>query len=72
MRELGLRGVVRGGYKTATTTSDTEQKRPEDLVKRNFKTSARNRLWVADITYVWTWEGLPIRPLLLMFLPATS
>jgi putative transposase len=57
MRELGLRGVVRGGYKTATTTSDTEQKRPEDLVKRNFKTSAPNRLWVADITYVWTWEG---------------
>jgi transposase InsO family protein len=37
--------------------SDSEQKRPEDLVKRNFKASAPNRLWVADITYVWTWEG---------------
>ena len=57
MRELELRGVVRGGYKTATTTSDAEQKRPEDLVKRNFKATAPNRLWVADITYVWTWEG---------------
>ena len=39
MRELGLSGVVRGGYKTRTTTSDSEQKRPVDLVKRNFKAS---------------------------------
>jgi putative transposase len=57
MRDLGLRGVVRGGHKTRTTTPDSEQKRPVDLVKRNFKAPAPNRLWVADITYVWTWEG---------------
>jgi len=57
MKELGLSGVVRGGHKTRTTSSDSEQKRPVDLVNRNFKASAPNRLWVADITYVWTWEG---------------
>jgi putative transposase len=50
MGQLGLKGVVRGGYKTAATTSDAQQKRPEDLVKRNFKATAPNLLWVADIT----------------------
>jgi transposase InsO family protein len=28
-----------------------------DLVKRNFTPEAPDRLWVADITYVRTWEG---------------
>lgn len=56
MRELGLSGVVRSAHKTITTSgADTE--RPEDLVKRNFSAVAPNRLWVADLTYVWTWSG---------------
>jgi putative transposase len=29
----------------------------EDLVDRNFLADAPNRLWVADITYLRTWEG---------------
>ena len=29
----------------------------EDLVDRNFLASAPNHLWVADITYLRTWEG---------------
>lgn len=29
----------------------------EDLVDRDFLASAPNRLWVADITYLRTWEG---------------
>lgn len=29
----------------------------EDLVDRNFLAAAPNRLWVADITYLRTWEG---------------
>ena len=49
--------MVRGGPKTRTTTPDSEKKRPQDLVKRHFKALAPNRLWVADITYVWTSEG---------------
>jgi len=27
------------------------------LVKRDFTATAPNQLWVADITYVQTWEG---------------
>lgn len=57
MRELGLSGVVRGGNKTFTTTPDEAAERPSDLVKRNFSASGPNRLWVADLTYVWTWSG---------------
>lgn len=57
MRELGLKGVRRGGYKTVTTASDSEADRPRDLVNRDFSALSPNRLWVADITYVWTWEG---------------
>ena len=29
----------------------------EDLVRRRFRAPGPNRLWVADITYVPTWEG---------------
>jgi putative transposase len=57
MREMGLSGVVRGGKKTSTTTPDEAAERPKDLVKRNFTATAPNRLWVADLTYVWTWSG---------------
>lgn len=28
-----------------------------DLVGRNFTAASSNKLWVSDITYVWTWEG---------------
>jgi transposase InsO family protein len=56
MREMGLRGVVRG-KKQITTISDPKQERAPDLVKRNFKATRPNQLWVADFTYVATWSG---------------
>ena len=56
MRALGLEGVVRGKRKRTTVPGELAQ-RPGDLVDRVFSASAPNRLWVADITYVSTWEG---------------
>ncbi len=56
MRELGLRGVVRGKPKF-TTIPGHEADRPRDLVDRRFSAGAPNRLWVADLTYVRTWSG---------------
>lgn len=56
MRDLGLRGVVRGKPKF-TTIAGAEADRPRDLVERNFTAPAPNRLWVADLTYVRTWSG---------------
>ncbi len=56
MRDLGIRGVVRG--KTVRTTfGDDAAARPADLVDRQFHAPAPNRLWVADLTYVKTHSG---------------
>ena len=56
MRDLGIRGVVRG--KTMRTTfPDAAAARPADLVDRQFRAAAPNRLWVADLTYVKTHAG---------------
>jgi len=56
MRELGLSGVVRGKPKR-TTVPDESAPRPADLVERDFRAPAPNRLWVADLTYVRTRSG---------------
>lgn len=56
MRELGLRGVVRG-KKVRTTWPDEVSQRPTDLVERRFQAAAPNRLWVADLTYIKTHSG---------------
>jgi putative transposase len=56
MRELGLRGVRRGKG-VRTTVASSRPDRPEDLVDRNFRAAAPNRLWVADLTYVHTVQG---------------
>jgi putative transposase len=56
MRDLGLRGVVRG-RRFKTTIADAALDRPADRVKRDFKVSRPNALWVSDLTYVATWRG---------------
>lgn len=56
MRELGLRGVVRG-RRTRTTLPEAGAPRPPDLVQRDFTATRPNQLWVADLTYVATWRG---------------
>jgi putative transposase len=56
MREIDLAGVVRGKSKRTTIPGDLAA-RPADLVDRKFTAPAPNRLWVADLTYVWTRAG---------------
>ena len=57
MREMGLRGAVRGRAFRITTVADEAAARPPDLVEREFHASRPNQLWVADLTYVATWAG---------------
>jgi transposase InsO family protein len=58
MGELGLAGAVRGGRRTRTTVPDLSAERPRDLVERRFAATRPNELWVADFTYVATWQGM--------------
>ena len=57
MREMGLKGAVRGRAWVLTTRSDAAAERPADLVDRQFVATRPNQLWVADFTYVATWRG---------------
>ena len=56
MRAAGLEGVHRRRFVRTTTRDDTAAPAP-DLVRRSFSATAPDRLWVADITYLPTWQG---------------
>jgi putative transposase len=56
MDELGLNGATRS-KRVRTTVPVSVAERPADLVDRVFTASAPDRLWVADLTYVWTRAG---------------
>ena len=56
MRQAGISGMIR--RKRGRTTIRVPGVRVcEDLVDRDFATAAPNRVWVADITYLRTWQG---------------
>jgi putative transposase len=56
MRQAGLSGLVTKKWR-ATTIRVPGVRVAEDLLDRNFAAGAPNRCWVADITYLRTWEG---------------
>jgi len=57
MRELEIQGVSRRRKRVRTTTPDAKAPPAPDLVQRHFAASRPNETWVADITYVPTYEG---------------
>jgi putative transposase len=56
MRQAGLSGMVRR-RKGRTTVSVPGIATAPDLVRRDFAPTEPNRLWVADLTEIATWEG---------------
>lgn len=56
MALAGVKGKRKGKNPVTTLKGKNIDTRP-DLVQRNFKAKAPNRLWVADITYVKTGKG---------------
>lgn len=58
MREAGIQGAKRRGKPWRTTKADPEARRRPDLVERDFSAEAPNRLWVGDLTYLRSWEGV--------------
>jgi len=58
MRQEAIQGAKRRGRPWRTTTPDPTARRAVDLVQRDFRASAPDRLWVCDFTYLRCWEGL--------------
>jgi len=56
MRTAGLSGLV-PKRRGRTTVRVPGVRVADDLVNRQFRPAAPNVLWVADITYLRTWEG---------------
>jgi transposase InsO family protein len=56
MREDGLVAIQRRKFK-ATTNSNHHWPVAPNLLERNFSIDKPNKIWVTDITYIWTWEG---------------
>lgn len=57
MREEGLRGKVKGGFKPRTTDSQHTRLVAENLLDRQFAVDSPVPAWVGDITYIPTKEG---------------
>jgi len=56
MAAAGIRGCCRRRRHWTTRRDDTAAP-AADLLERDFSVDAPNKRWVADITYVRTWEG---------------
>ena len=56
MRKENLVAVQRRKFK-ATTNSRHNLPVAPNILNRNFLTDRPNKVWVSDITYIWTWEG---------------
>lgn len=56
MKAAGLRGISKRRF-VCTTVSEVRERWAPDLVDRDFTVSEPDRLWVADATFIPTWEG---------------
>lgn len=58
MRTNGICGVSRRRAYVVTTKRNPKDRPAPDLVKRQFVATDINQLWVADMTYIPTWQGV--------------
>lgn len=56
MREMGLQARHKRQFKV-TTNSNHNYQPAENLLERRFQVAGPNQVWVADITYIRTFEG---------------
>ena len=57
MREMGLKSRVCKKFRPATTVQDSTHKPAANLLQQDFRATAPNQKWVADITYLPTQAG---------------
>lgn len=58
MRENGLRSTTVRKFRVQTTDSNHDLPTAPNLLNQNFTTSAPNKVWVTDITYIRTVQGM--------------
>lgn len=58
MRAAGIQGAKRPGRSRRTTQPDPQTGRRPDLVERDFTATQPDQLWVADLSYLRSWEGV--------------
>lgn len=56
MQKNNLVAVHRRKYRVTTNSKHNWHIAP-NIVSRNFVTNEPNKIWLTDITYIWTWEG---------------
>ena len=56
MRINNIRAITKRKYK-ATTNSSHDKPVAENLLNQKFEVTELNKVWVSDITYIWTKEG---------------
>ena len=57
MREHGIAGKQRGRKQRTTIPDEAAIEKARDLLQRDFTATRPNEKWVADITYLRTWNG---------------
>lgn len=56
MQTNGIRAKTKKKYKV-TTNSNHSYPVAKNLIGQDFRTTGSNKIWVSDITYIWTKEG---------------
>jgi putative transposase len=56
MRKQGLEGTYRRRFRKTTVADESARPAP-DLIERDFTATGPNQKWVADFTYIRTWQG---------------
>ena len=56
MRENGIRAKHKKRFRVTTRSNDNHIFAP-NILNRNFRVGKANKVWVSDITYIWTQEG---------------
>jgi putative transposase len=56
MKDLGLKAKISRRFKVTTDSRHSFPVAP-NVLNRNFDVAAPNKVWTADISYVWMFEG---------------
>ncbi|WP_437180209.1 hypothetical protein [Paenibacillus andongensis] len=65
MREKGLRSRTVKKFRVTTTDSTHGLPVAQNLLNQQFQTTAPNKVWVTDITYIWTVQNVRSKQLIL-------